>query len=165
MDNLTVQQLQAAQLTAKDCPPVEIASKLGISTKTLQRWSKKPAFQDFLSEVRSQARVKTAEQLTDELSLSLEQLAQEHLDAHRKVRRLAEKAIAVFEKRELDEISTRELGVWSQVLARHIEGERVASSLQYLDLNKAIALVTQAGYEVSESITDDNPLHSHESEP
>ncbi|MBD1804036.1 hypothetical protein H6F98_00920 [Microcoleus sp. FACHB-SPT15] len=164
MDNLTVQQLQAAQLTAKDCPAVEIASKLGISTKTLQRWSKKPAFQDFLSEVRSQARVKTADQLTDELSLSLEQLAQEHLEAHRKVRRLAEKAIAALETRDPNEINMRELGVWSQVLARHIEGERTASSLQYLDLNKAIALVTQAGYEVSESITDDNLLYSHKNE-
>lgn len=154
MDNLTVQQFQAAELTARGCLPLEIAAKLGISTKTLQRWSKKPAFQDFLSEVNRKTREKTTKILTDELSISLEELAQEHLEAHRKVRRLAEKAIAVLETRQPDEINMRELGVWSQVLSRHIEGERVASSLQYLDINKAIAIITQSGYVVSDPGTE-----------
>ena len=122
MDSLTVKQLEAAQLTAKDCPAVEIASKLGISTKTLQRWSKKSAFQDFLGEVRRKTREKTAEILTNELSISLEELAKEHLEAHQKVRRLAEKAIDVLGNRNPDEINMRELAVWSQV-----QGSRTSS--------------------------------------
>jgi transcriptional regulator with XRE-family HTH domain len=165
MDSLTVKQLEAAQLTAKDCPPLEIASKLGISTKTLQRWSKKSAFQDFLGEVRRKTREKTAEILTNDLSTNLEELAQEHLKAHQTVRRLAEKAIDVLGNRNPDEINMRELAVWSQVLARHTEGERTASSLAYLDINKAIATVTRAGYVVSERETDDNPLQSIVDEP
>lgn len=51
MSTLTPQQLQAVQMLAKDKAHAEIASELGIATKTVQRWTKKPEFNQALIDV------------------------------------------------------------------------------------------------------------------
>lgn len=145
---LTHDQLQAVQMLVSGTTLRQIAHTVNVSERTVQRWAKLPAFKVLLKDLRQQARTKTVEKLEKELSVTLEEIAEEHLRCHRMAREMAEKALEILSSKEVEDVSPRTLAAWSQMLARHIEGERQASSLQYLDINRAITIVCQAGYEV-----------------
>lgn len=68
MSSLTPKQLQAVSLLAKGKTKVEIASELGISTKTVQRWTKQLGFAQAVSDVQSSAVRQTVERTAEDIA-------------------------------------------------------------------------------------------------
>lgn len=68
MSSLTPKQLQAVNLLAKGKTQVEIASLLNISTKTVQRWTRKSEFIQAMADVQLRAVEKTIEKTAEDIS-------------------------------------------------------------------------------------------------
>jgi hypothetical protein len=137
-----------------------VADKIGVARRTLQRWQKKPEFTTALEELRvkTQAKVfeKTSEENSKKIAIDVRKLQREHLNCYGSLRRIAEVALKYYEtilveqKHSPDEISIRSLHLWGQILDRAIRGEADSAFLKYLDLNAAILAVDQAGFMVCE---------------
>ena len=54
-DILSRQQLEAINLLGKGMPQIEVAKKLGVTARTLQRWAKQTDFQAAMTKIRAQA--------------------------------------------------------------------------------------------------------------
>lgn len=148
--SLSAEQLSAISLLARGISPGQVARDLGISDRTLFRWKKSPEFSAAIEEIGKEA-TKT---VIKETAADLSELALEHLQAHQVARRMAQKVLGRFAETidattEPEDVSVRSVNLWSQILCRHIEGERVAASLDYLNVDKAIDFLTRQGYEVS----------------
>lgn len=76
MSSLTPKQLQAVNLLAKGKTQIEIASLLGISTKTVQRWTRKPEFIQAIADVQSRAVEKTIEKTAEDISRHSQEVIQ-----------------------------------------------------------------------------------------
>ena len=79
MSNLTPQQLEAAALLANHRTNVETAAALGVSSKTIQRWRKIPAFQRAIADVQFKAQEKVIEQASDDIAGQIKTLVPQAL--------------------------------------------------------------------------------------
>ncbi len=148
--SLSSEQLSALSLLARGYPPSHVASELGISERTLFRWKKLPEFDAAASKIGKT----TTQTVIEETAADLSDLALEHLQAHKAVRALASKALLAYQQKldagaDVEELNVRQIALWSTMLDRHIAGERVAASLDYLNVDKAIDYLTSQGYQVS----------------
>jgi len=76
MSSLTPQQLQAVSMLANGKNHVEIALELGITTKTVQRWIKKPEFAQAVADVQLKAIEKTVERTSEEIARHSQEIIQ-----------------------------------------------------------------------------------------
>jgi transposase-like protein len=160
--SLSAEQLSAVSLLARGMAPGQVARELGISERTLFRWKKLSQFNAAIDKIEKEATKTVIKQTAADLG----DLALEHLQAHQVARKLAQKVLGRFAETieattEPEDVSVRSVNLWSQILCRHIEGERVAASLDYLNIDKAIGYLTSQGYEVSipeESSVPDSSL-------
>lgn len=123
----------------------------------------------YQSAARAEIDRKTLEKTSEKVSDVLSDLAAEHYRLHKAARQVAALyfntksrllAMAQAEGMEslveqLSKLNGKDLNNFSLVLDRHLKGERIATGLEYEDLNKAIAAVTRAGYNVQETESDD----------
>jgi hypothetical protein len=156
--SLSVEQLKAISLLAEGVAAPDVAKKVKIALRTLQRWGKKNEFRQALEELRvkTQAKVfeKNAEDSSEKITIDTRKLQGEHLNCYGRLRKIAEVALEHYEKKLIqqgqspDEVSIRSLNLWVQVLDRAIRGEADAAFFKYLDLSAAIEAVDRAGYAV-----------------
>lgn len=139
------------------------------SKKTVEDWcaagkwvQERDRFQQNLQrEIEQQTREKLAAELGEEY----QQLNTEHFSSFKASRQLAAlyfkmsaRRLAYLQKigseseltAALENLSPVNANFWSLILDRAVRGERVASGLEYHDLNKAIDLLRQHGYEISD---------------
>jgi hypothetical protein len=157
--SLSREQLKAISLLAEGIPLPNVADKIGVARRTLQRWQKKPEFTAALEELRLKTQAKVFEKSSDDnsekIAIDVRALQREHLNCYGSLRRIAEVALKHYEeilvekKHSPDEVSIRSLHLWGQILDRAIRGEADSAFLKYLDLNAAILAVDQAGFTVS----------------
>ena len=157
--SLSREQLKAVSLLAEGIPVPNVADKIGVARRTLQRWQKKSEFTTALEELRvkTQAKVfeKTSEENSKKIAIDVRKLQREHLNCYGALRRIAEVALRHYEKNLIeqgqspDEVSIRSLHLWVQILDRAVRGEADSAFFKYLDLNAAIDAVHQQGYIVS----------------
>ncbi len=142
----------------------QLETDSGQSKRTLEVWSRQDSWVDRRSQFQDRLRVKTEEKTIEKTSELLSDefsgLAVEHFKAHNKFRRLVElvndcriqQIESATDPEELravvEKLNPIALNFWSLILDRHIKGERVATSMEYQDLDKAIAEVIKAGYKV-----------------
>jgi hypothetical protein len=74
MSGFSPEQLQAIQLLANNATHVEVARVLGVSTKTIQRWSKRADFIKALESVQDLALEKTIETSAEDISSRIQNL-------------------------------------------------------------------------------------------
>jgi len=74
MSAFSPEQLQAIQLLANNATHVEVARLLKVSTKTIQRWSKKADFIKALESVQDLALEKTIETSAEDISSRIQNL-------------------------------------------------------------------------------------------
>lgn len=157
--SLSPQQSKGISLLAEGMPAPKVATKIGVTYRTLQRWYKKPEFTKVLEELRlkTQAKVfeRTLEENSEKIAIDTRKLQREHLNCYETLRRIASVALRHYEKslveqgKSPDEVSIRSLCLWSQVLDRAVRGEAESAFFKYLDLSAAIEAVDRAGYIVS----------------
>lgn len=76
MSTLTPEQLQAVQMLANGKTHAEIGSELGITTKTMQRWTKKPEFNQALADVQFRTVEKTIERTSEDIAQQSQEVIQ-----------------------------------------------------------------------------------------
>jgi hypothetical protein len=158
--SLSREQLKAISLLAEGIPLPNVADKIGVARRTLQRWQKKPEFTAALEELRLKTQAKVFEKSSDDnsekIAIDVRALQREHLNCYGSLRRIAEVALRYYEKilveqkHSPDEVSIRSLHLWGQILDRAVRGEADSAFLKYLDINAAILAVDQAGFVVCE---------------
>lgn len=74
LSSLTPQQLQAIEMLANSESHAQIAQVLGISTKTIQRWLKKPKFTQALADVQLRTVEKAVEAVAEDISGQIQRL-------------------------------------------------------------------------------------------
>lgn len=134
MSSLTTEQLQAIKMLANGDSHPQIAAALGVSTKTIQRWLKKPEFTQALTDVQVRTLEQTVEAATNDIS--------------EKIQRLVPKAIKTLETylddpkaRGSDRLRAAQiLGNWAGLNQPQIQPERSAEQnlkdyLTYLAAN------------------------------
>jgi transposase len=157
--SLSAEQLKAISLLSEGIPAPQVATKIGVAYRTVQRWYKKSEFTAALEELRlkTQAKVfeKSSEGNSEKIAIDVRKLQREHLNCYGSLRRIAEVALRHYEKilieqgQSPDEISIRSLHLWAQILDRAVRGEADSAFFKYLDLNAAIEAVDRAGFIVS----------------
>lgn len=153
---------------------------------TLSRWSKEDPDgtwdvqrERYHKNLRTATDRKQIQHVSEAIGAEMGKLAYEHYKLHRQAGGLAalyidtrtkllieaqaQGLVALVKKMETV-INPITFNYMSQILDRHIKGERVAAGLEYEDLNKAIAAVTRAGFEVSEKSDDENTTAEDESQ-
>lgn len=157
--SLSADQLSALSLLAKGATPSQVAAELGISERTLFRWKKLPEF----DAAANQIAVAVTKTVITETATDLSELALEHLQAHQEARKLASAAIRSYRQKldsgaDIEELNIRQVALWSAMLDRHIEGERIAASLDYLNIDRAINYLISQGYRVSVSDEEESQI-------
>jgi len=127
MSSLTPKHLQAVSWLAQGKTHAEVASELGIATKTVQRWSKQPEFTQAVSDVQSRA-----------VEVAVEETAQ---DIAGKIERLVPKAIAVLDQ-YLSDMTARGsdrlravhiIGTWAGLSQAQAKPEDTVAETQFKD--------------------------------
>jgi predicted transcriptional regulator len=139
MSNLTSQQLQAVSLLASGKSKVEVASMLGISTKTVQRWTKIPEFTQAVTDVHSRSVQKVVEKTSEDISRQSQEVIQ----------RLVPKALMVIHEYLTDPSAKASdrlkachiIGSWAGLNQAQVHREQPAEQnlkdyLSYLAANK-----------------------------
>ncbi len=153
-----------------------LAEHSGVPVGTLKRWSTKDPDGGWAvqrerhkTNLRPEIDRKVIEKTSEIIGNELAELAAEHFKLHKSARQVAALYFnmkakilsqAQFEGldalvKEFEKTNSKDLNNFSLVLDRHTKGERIATGLEYEDINKAIAAVNRAGYEVSEGGSDD----------
>jgi AraC-like DNA-binding protein len=160
---------QAFELFQKDFYPPDVAASLGLNIRTCQRWFKEfqgdtvassqpqkscsPASVVFAEE--DPKKIKAQNDDDEDLDLRGEgwfvfasKLTTNHFRVHNKARKKIEEILN--QKLEESEINLRAVHTLSIALARHIEAERVAMCLDYLDIDAAARRLYANGYIITE---------------
>ncbi len=166
---------EAFELFKKGFFPQDTAACLNINVRTCQRWFKEYIQTENVatSEHQKSSDAACLALVEEKLNLpnfknddgkekvqrigenwvqSAEVLANEHFCSHRQVRLKVEKILE--QKLAEDELNLRAIQTLSLALTRHVEGERIAFSLDYLDLNRGAKALEARGYTISEQIAD-----------
>ncbi len=139
-----------------------LAELAGRGTTTLAKWSKAGNWvlkrSQYWADVKKATREKSISCISDVWSQEAEELAKEHLEHHKKVRKFAEMLLdAAIETASTSEnpvevfrkLKIGDLNYISQISDRAVKGERDASGLPMaIDLNAAIRALQAAGYAV-----------------
>lgn len=150
-----------------------LAEHSGVTLGTVKRWSTQDSDGSWVDQrdrhqanLRSEIDKKVIEKTSEIFGSELAELAEEHYRLHKSARSVAAFYFEAKEHllrkarstglealvKELEKTNSKDLNNFSLVLDRHTKGERVATGLEYEDLNKAIAAVNRAGYEVNETL-------------
>ncbi|MDJ0716196.1 MAG: hypothetical protein QNJ54_18530 [Prochloraceae cyanobacterium] len=138
----------------------DLASIAGRGTTTVFKWSKAGNWvskrEKYWAELNKKTREKTISRVSDVWSKEAEELATEHLEHHKKFRKLAEMlldtAISIASNSEdpievFRKLKTGDLNHISQISERAVKGERDSVGLHLaIDPNAAIRLIESMGY-------------------
>lgn len=158
--SLSQQQLEAISLLGKGVPAPRVAYNLGVSYRTLQRWLTKAEFQATLSDLKAQSEAKFVADLSDRIAVDLRAMQREHLDNYGLLREIALTALRHYRKKLIEdgespeELNTRQISLWVQILDRGIRGEAETGFFRYLDVASAIDAVDKAGYVIYDESSD-----------
>ena len=157
MSVLSQNQLEAVKLQQKGQSTAAIASAIGVSSRTIERWRLLPEYQD---EVKKLHKI-TCDTAAKKWIKEAQDLCGEHLELHQMARSIAVFALKKYqvkmESEEIEDLDIRRISQWSMMLDRHIEAERRVASIDLLNVNRAYALLTSLGYEVSNPVGEDLP--------
>ena len=158
---------QAFELFQKDFYPPDVAASLGLNVRTCQRWFKEfqgdtvassqpqkscsPASVVFAEEEPKKIKAQhdnDDDPIEEDWFTFATTLAANHFRVHNKARKKIQEILN--QKLEEPEINLRAVHTLSIALTRHIEAERVALCLGYLDINAAANRLFASGYIVTE---------------
>jgi hypothetical protein len=142
----------------------ELVELSGCAEGSIRRWASKDpdgTWKEqrdlYLAQQRSQtdlkAIAKTSEKLADEIS----DIVASHFRGYRVLREISMTRLDFINDclkhpetagEQMASLNPLNINYWSLVFDRSVRGERVALGLEYEDLNKAIAAVERAGFEV-----------------
>jgi hypothetical protein len=129
-------------------PPKSVAAALGISQRTVYRWSLLPEFQDLFTQISNQTKSLTVESATESFQKEQEiwqnrrdELRQQEWEISQLLLKKARRVLEDFE------ISGRIQNI-ANALKIGSELGRMSSELWSSDLNAAISLVRQYGFDV-----------------
>jgi uncharacterized coiled-coil protein SlyX len=161
MSPLSSNQLKAISLLCEGISPPQVATRLKVSYRTIQRWLKVPEFQQSLDEIRAKTQNKVIEKTSDVVSerinINMRKLQKEHIDCYSRFRKIAEMALAHYEKKMLEspeDCNLKHLSLLIQVLDRSIRGEADSAFFKYLDIDEAIRAVTSCGYTIYDEVSE-----------
>lgn len=80
MSGLSPKQLEAVSEIAKGLTPSAIGKSLGVSERTVQRWSKLPEFVDAVNEIRERSTTKVIVEVSDDISARIQSLIPKAID-------------------------------------------------------------------------------------
>ena len=145
---LSPNQLKALTLMGRGEPPKSVAAALGISQRTVYRWSLLPEFQDLFTQISNQTKSLTVESATESFQKEQEiwqnrrdELRQQEWEISQLLLKKARRVLEDFE------ISGRIQNI-ANALKIGSELGRMSSELWSSDLNAAISLVRQYGFDV-----------------
>jgi hypothetical protein len=153
---LSPKQLQALTLIGRGDSPRTVALAIGVSYRTIYRWLTLPEFQNLTEQISTQTRILTVEGATESFQKEQEiwqsrreQLRTQEWDISQLLLKKAQKAL------ENLEISGRVKDVVDAIKIGSELG-RVSSELWSSDLNAAISLVRQYGFDVIDARESDD---------
>lgn len=162
--NLTPEQALALKLLAQGVSTREVAERLGVTQRTVERWQKRPEF----CEVFERSTQTLVTQLSDDWLTQAKTTSESHTNAHQLAIDLALNGLKKIKQKlddsdcDIEQIDVRRLNWLSMILHRHIEGQRVSMSLDYLDLNRCGQRLSQAGYIVLDPLPESQNNNSQD---
>ena len=155
---LSPKQLQALSLLGRGNTPKSIAATLDISTRTLQRWQLLPEFRDLIEKISNQTKSVTVENVTESFQKE-QQIWQARRDELRKQEWEISQLLLKKARQALEdlEISGRIQNI-ANALKIGSELGRISSELWSSDLNAAISLVRQYGFDIIDVSVKENEL-------
>jgi hypothetical protein len=161
---LSPKQLQALSLLGRGDAPKSIAATLDISTRTLQRWQLLPEFRDLIEKISNQTKSLTVESTTESFQKE-QQIWQTRRDELRNLEWELSQLLLKKARQALEdlEISGRIQNI-ANALKIGSELGRVSSELWSSDLNAAISLVRQYGFDIVDVNTKENEFEEFEKE-
>lgn len=145
---LSPKQFQALSLLGRGDCPKSVAASLNVSARTLQRWQLLPEFRDLIEKISNRTKSLTVESATESFQKEQElwqirrdKLREEEWEISQLLLKKAREVLENFE------ISGRIQNI-ANALKTASELGRLSSELWSGDLNSAISLVRQYGYEV-----------------
>jgi hypothetical protein len=144
----------------------QLGEQAGRPIGTLGRWSSADSGgsweqqrEQYQASLRTAADEKAIEKTSERLGEQVSNLAVEHFTLHKKIRQLASIYLdytlsklstshpEILED-EIPKLNAANINFWSLAVDRSVKGERIATGMEYDDLNNAIAAVEKAGYKV-----------------
>jgi transposase len=148
MRELDPSQLRAAILVSKGLSPTEVGDEVGVSARTIQRWQKIDLFAQTVENLSRKIREQTLEKTTDSLVEENQIWAERRLLLRSQEWEISQLLLEKVRKALEDlEISGRIQNI-ANALKIGSELGRVSSELWSSDLNAAISLVRQYGFDV-----------------
>lgn len=145
---LTSNQLKALALIGRGDSPKLVAAAIGVSSRTISRWLLLPEFRDLIEKISSQTKSLTIESASENFQKEQElwqnrraKLREEEWEISQLLLKKAREVLENFE------ISGRIQNI-ANALKTASELGRLSSELWSGDLNSAISLVRQYGYDV-----------------
>jgi len=142
----------------------ELATLSGVPLKTTEYRYLKKGWKDkrivYQDELRDKTREKTLEKISEKVSWETSAAVSEHLENYRTFRHLVMRKVRYLDvlcsqdqpmehmEAQLEKLSSVTLNFLSLILDRAVKGERVALGLDFENYNKAIQVLTTAGFEV-----------------
>jgi hypothetical protein len=141
----------------------ELATLSGCPQGNINRWANKhpegtwkEQRDRYLREKRSQTDLKAIAKTSEKLSDQISDLTVSHFEGYSLLREISLTYLNQISDRlshpetaeQLAQLNPLALNLWSLIIDRSIKGERAVLGLEYEDLNKAIAAVEKAGFEV-----------------
>ncbi len=117
MSSLSAEQLKAVQLLGEDWNQADVARKLKISTKTIQRWLKKPEFQKALEDLQQRTTEKFIESGSEHIATRIQSLLPKSLDVLEEI--LINPALKPADRLQ----AARLIGTWSGLGQQKIHPE------------------------------------------
>jgi hypothetical protein len=154
--SLTPKQVEALRLRVQGLSTKEIAEKLGSSQRTIERWQLLPEF----CEVFERSTQSLVSQLSEDWLAQAQTTSESHTNAHQLAINLALNGLKKIKQKlddsdcDIEQIDIRRLNWLSMILDRHIQGQRISLSLDYLDLNRCGQRLSQAGYIVLDPLCE-----------
>jgi hypothetical protein len=153
---LSPKQLQALSLLGRGDAPKSVAATLKISARTLQRWQLLPEFRDLIEKISNQTKSLTVESATESFQKE-QQIWQTRRDELREQEWQISQLLLKKARRVLEdfEISGRIQNI-ANALKIGSELGRMSSELWSSDLNAAISLVRQYGFDVIDASAEND---------
>ena len=161
---LSPNQLQALTLIGRGDSPKTVALAIGVSYRTIYRWLMLPEFRDLSEQISNQTKSLTVESATESFQKE-QQIWQNRRDELRNQEWEISQLLLKKARQALEdlEISGRIQNI-ANALKIGSELGRVSSELWSSDLNAAISLVRQYGFDVVDLSTKENESKEFEEE-
>jgi hypothetical protein len=167
MERWAREECRAKYLSDPSLSLRKLAEMSGWNRGRLSRWSEEDpdgTWADQRSRHQARLRSEIDRKIIDKASKivsdDLTCLAEDHYKSHKLAKEIAIVVLQTIARKlaiaqQYGDITTVvgslnavEINHWSNIIDRHIKGERQAKGMDYLDINVAIDTVTKAGYEV-----------------